>query len=259
MTTFSANIFKDKWNGAGCPKVFRGCQRYSTPQHQQHIFVIYPLAIRSPRDIWNASSNDADVPVRWFCVVCPKAARHIHLWNNPIALFLPHLTGVLRGLLMGVICPLVLSKWSKYIWVDIVAAQMHWIAWNQKESFLVLEWKMSGPRGVIASVTSTALRMSMVTPLLLYRLCSLLKHNKTTISTYLGCSCEISQMRSPKERHVSSSATASLTLPHVNRKTLAFPQQQRGKPTNLWWTVQVVQHLCYVTRYVHSLMIFSLA
>lgn len=117
-----------------------------TPQHQQHIFVIYPLAIQSPWDIWDASSNDADVPVRWFCVVCPKAARHIHLWNNPIALFLPHLTGVLRGLLMGVICPLVLSKWSKYIWVDVVAAQMPGIAWNQKESLffcLVLEWKMS--------------------------------------------------------------------------------------------------------------------
>lgn len=89
-----------------------------TLYHQQHIFVIYPLAIQSPRDIWNASSNDADVPFHWFCVVCPKAVRHIHLWNNPIALFLPRLMGMLRGLLIGVICPLVLSKWSKYIWAD---------------------------------------------------------------------------------------------------------------------------------------------
>lgn len=25
---------------------------------------------------------------------------------------------------MGVICPLMLSKWSKYIWVDVVTAQI---------------------------------------------------------------------------------------------------------------------------------------
>lgn len=51
---------------------------------------IYHLALgnSASRDIWNASSNDADVPFQWFCVVCPKAARHIHLWNKAIP-FLP--------------------------------------------------------------------------------------------------------------------------------------------------------------------------
>lgn len=78
------------------------------------------MAIQSPRDIWNASSNDADVPFHWFCVVCPKAARHIHLSNNPIPFFFLPL-GMLRGLLMWVICPLMLNTWSKCIWVDVVA------------------------------------------------------------------------------------------------------------------------------------------
>lgn len=59
-------------------------------------------------------------------VLCAQKLRGTFIFGITQSLsFFPRLTGVLRGLLMGVICPLVLSKWSKYIWVDIVVAQMH--------------------------------------------------------------------------------------------------------------------------------------